>query len=125
MKTILIVDDDKNILIVLNELVRISLRGSPIEPVEIMTAASGEEAIRIIDRQNIDLLLTDYHMPGMNGFDLIRSLLGRPIHMAKVLMSSDRLYIEELVRSGPEGIDAIVEKPIDRVTLKQILHKLF
>lgn len=124
MKTILIVDDDKNILIVLSELMRISLRGGPIEPMEIMTAASGEEAIRIIDRQNIDLLLTDYHMPGMNGFDLIRSLLGRPIHMAKVLMSSDRLYIEGLVRSGPEGIDAIVEKPIDRVTLKQILHKL-
>jgi CheY-like chemotaxis protein len=124
MKTILIVDDDQNILIVLSELVRISLRGSHVEPVEIMTAASGEDAIRIINGRNVDLLLTDYHMPGMNGFDLIRSLLGSPIHMAKVLMSSDRLYIEELVRSGLEGIDAIVEKPIDRMTLKQILHKL-
>lgn len=124
MKTILIVDDDQNILIVLSELVRISLRGSHIEPVEILTAASGEDAIRIISGRHVDLLLTDYHMPGINGFDLIRSLLGRPVHMAKVLMSSDRLCIEEIVRSGPEGIDAIIEKPIDRMTLKQILHKL-
>lgn len=124
MKTILIVDDDQNILIVLRELVRISLRGSHIEPEEILTAASGEDAIRIINERHVDLLLTDYHMPGMNGFDLIRLLLGRPVHMAKVLMSSDSLCIEEIVRSGPEGVDAVIEKPIDRMTLKQILHKL-
>lgn len=42
MKNILIVDDDKNILIVLSELVRISLGGSHIEPVEIVTAVSGK-----------------------------------------------------------------------------------
>lgn len=124
MKNILIVDDDKNILIVLSELVRISLGGSHIEPVEIVTAVSGEDAVRIISERHIDLLLTDYHMPGLNGFDLIRSLSGRPIHMAKVLMSSDRLCIDEIVRSGPEGIDAIIEKPIDRMNLKEILHKL-
>lgn len=34
-------------------------------------AASGEEAISLLSKQHIDLVISDYKMPGMNGLDLL------------------------------------------------------
>ncbi len=46
-------------------------------PLEIMTAKSGEEALAIIKRSNIDILITDFMMPGMNGLDLVSKIRGQ------------------------------------------------
>lgn len=60
---ILVVDDDQNILAVLEA------RLSSIN-FQVLTASSGEEALRILKSRPVDLMITDVKMPGMGGMDL-------------------------------------------------------
>ena len=65
VQTILVVDDEAQ----LRELVA----GVLADPDHrVLTAADGYEALRILERQPVDLLLTDVKMPGLNGFELAR-----------------------------------------------------
>ncbi|MCF6291243.1 MAG: sigma-54 dependent transcriptional regulator [Desulfobacterales bacterium] len=64
MNTILIVDDEPNYLIVLSELLRE-------EGFEVFTAKSGIEGLRVVKENDIDLVLTDMRMPGMDGLELL------------------------------------------------------
>jgi DNA-binding response OmpR family regulator len=65
LQTILVVDDEselrKIIVMTLTEL-----------GFKVLTASDGYTAIRILADRNVELLLTDIRMPGMNGYDLAR-----------------------------------------------------
>jgi len=66
MNTILIVDDEPNYLIVLSELLREEGHG-------IFTAGNGEEALKILSETDIDLVITDMRMPGLDGLGLLKA----------------------------------------------------
>ncbi len=63
--TVLIVDDDIEILEQYKHILKENHYG------EVLTATSGEEAIEIVKKQSIDILLIDYFMPNMNGEETI------------------------------------------------------
>lgn len=64
--TVLIVDDEEDIV----ESLRAALE-SQMEDVRVRTAVTGLEALRILERVPIDLIVTDFKMPGMDGFEFI------------------------------------------------------
>ncbi|MDF1550074.1 MAG: response regulator [Bacteroidales bacterium] len=66
-KTILIVDDSESI----REVVSFTLENAGYE---VIIAIDGQDAIKHFDGKVIDLLLTDLHMPNMNGIELIREV---------------------------------------------------
>ncbi len=66
-KQILIADDSESI----REVLAFSLRNAGYE---VFVACDGEDALRFFDGRTIDLLLTDFHMPNMNGLELIRNV---------------------------------------------------
>jgi two-component system, sensor histidine kinase len=62
--TLLVVDDERTLLeLYVRRLERLSYKVHP--------AVSGPEALEILQRENIDLLVTDFKMPGMNGLEVI------------------------------------------------------
>lgn len=63
----LIVDDEPNYLIILAELLKD-------EGYEVLTAGSGEQAIDIVSQSDLDLVLTDMRMPGIDGVELLRRI---------------------------------------------------
>ena len=67
MHTILIVDDEPNYLIVLAELLKD-------EGYEIFTADSGLAALPIVHSIDLDLVLSDMKMPGMDGIELLAKI---------------------------------------------------
>lgn len=67
MDTILVVDDEPNYLIVLSELLKE-------EGFEVLTAQSGEEGFKIVEENDLDLVLTDMRMPGMDGLELLKAI---------------------------------------------------
>jgi CheY-like chemotaxis protein len=96
----------------------------------VTTAATGEEALVILKRENtIELVVTDYRMPGMNGFELFRQAqqiryvgdLGESPVPQFILMTGIRPPTSgptremELIDSAKEfGFVEVFHKPIDR-----------
>ncbi|MFZ7104921.1 MAG: HD domain-containing phosphohydrolase [Peptococcaceae bacterium] len=65
MKMLLIIDDEINIRVTLKEYLEE-------EGYESLTAATAEEALRILKQKNIRVVISDLKMPGMNGLDLLK-----------------------------------------------------
>ncbi len=117
--TILIVDDDRNTLRLLEKVLG--------RRYTIMTAASGEEAMEILRRQPVSLLLTDQCMPGMAGTELIRegrSLCPNLICMLLTGKDDVGVFIDALTKSravrvinkpwNPEKILADIHAALER-----------
>ncbi len=66
-KTILFVDDSESI----REIVQFTLEN---EGYKVLLGSSGTDALKFLNGANIDLVITDLHMPEMNGIELIREI---------------------------------------------------
>jgi len=67
MHTVLVVDDEPNYLVVLSELLIE-------EGYEILTAQNGETALHMVRETDLDLVITDMRMPGMDGLALLKAI---------------------------------------------------
>jgi len=67
MNTILVVDDEPNYLVVLSELLKE-------EGYEVITAQRGEDGLKIVAETDLDLVITDMRMPGMDGLELLQEI---------------------------------------------------
>jgi DNA-binding NtrC family response regulator len=72
---------------------------------EVQTAANVPEALRVLDERDVDLLLTDYKMPGPTGVELIEAARKRQPGLRAVLMTAfgDSFTEIESVRRGAVG----------------------
>jgi len=104
---VLIVDDDER----QRRSIALSLRASHRVFVE---AADADEALDLATRESPDIIVTDYHMPGVDGVELVRRLRANPFtaHMP-VLMVSAEDELQERLRMIRAGVDDVVTKPYD------------
>jgi two-component system, OmpR family, alkaline phosphatase synthesis response regulator PhoP len=104
-ETILVVDDEEDIL----ELVRYNLSR---EGYGVQCAASGEEAYDVIASGNIDLLVLDLMLPGMDGLELTRRLKGdSPAAELPIIMLSAKGEEADIVTGLELGADDYITKP--------------
>jgi signal transduction histidine kinase/CheY-like chemotaxis protein len=85
-------------------------------------AESGEEALRLLDarRRPFDLIITDCHMPGMDGFEFVRQARQRwPRHPMRILMLSSASSAGDAVRCRELGICRHILKPASDYDLLQ------
>lgn len=105
------------ILCVDDETIPLALRKSVLETngYRVTTASSAAEALEIVDREPIELVLTDLLMPGLSGTDLAREIKKRQPKLPVVLYSGvnevpqDAAYAD-LFLSKVEGPAAMCEK---------------
>ena len=77
---------------------------------QVVTAASGAEALEVLDRESIDLVLSDQMMPGMTGTELAKSVKATRPAMPVILISgvneipADAIYADRFISKvgGPE-----------------------
>ena len=112
MIKILVVDDDKNIRYFLREALLL-------EKYEVFTASNGEEALDLMDKEIINLVIVDIMMPKMDGYELTRQLREAKSDVL-ILMISAKQLPEDRKRGFKLGIDDYMSKPIDGEEL--ILH---
>jgi len=112
---VLIVDDEVRIL----SAMRRSLRR---EGYELLTAEGPLEALAMIDRRKIDLVLSDQMMPGMNGIELLAEIGRRQPGAARLLITgwTAEAGLGELAKLGIEGP---IAKPWEDAELKETLRK--
>jgi len=109
MFRILVADDDKNI----RRLFTAVLENAGYT---VVTAENGEEALRLLDTERIDLAVVDVMMPVMDGYELTRELRSAREDLP-ILMVSARQLAEDRRQGFLSGTDDYVTKPVDEEEL--------
>jgi len=116
LKTILTVENDKDFREMLVDIIN-SLGYQPIE------AKDAREGIRILQKQDVDLMLLDIHMPGIRGTDLLKHLRskGRQI---PVIVVSGYLQKDVFEEIREMNVRAALTKPISVKRLTDEIQKV-
>jgi CheY-like chemotaxis protein len=87
-------------------------------------AASGEEALKLFDRGQYSVVLTDLLMPGMSGWDVLAAVRQRDPHFPVVIITGSPVGGDP--RASQPGV-ALVKKPVDvtglHATIKRMLQE--
>jgi PAS domain S-box-containing protein len=114
--TILVVDDDLGVCYSLRDLLR--EEGCIVE-----VATNGLDALKVLARQKVDLVLSDVVMPDLDGYDLYMEVRERYRQTPIVLMTAyfyDKDHV--IKRSRLEGLQEVIfKKPVDPGRLKEII----
>ena len=103
-KTILIVDDEESICQSLGGVLSD-------DGYEVMTAGSGEEALKIVEEEMLSLVLLDIWLPGIDGIETLKIIkAGHP--QLRVVMMSGHGTIETAVKATKLGAFDFIEKPL-------------
>ena len=117
-KSILFVDDEPNLLGGIKRSLRSQRRVW-----DMRFAASGIEALHLMEETEFDAVVTDMRMPGMNGAELLREVAGRQPLATRIVLSghSEEASILSLVGTTHKYLS----KPCEVETLKTALNRSF
>lgn len=110
MKTILVVEDELSI----RTFVSLNLRR---KKYRILEADSGEEALRLLKENEIDLVLLDLMLPGIDGFQVCQEIRNRYADTGIIILTA-RAREEEKIRGLVEGADDYLTKPFSMAELE-------
>ena len=117
-RTILLVDDDKFILSALSRMLKR-------EKFNILTALGGEEGLMMIDRYDVQLIISDYQMPGMNGIQFLSKVKKICPDTIRIILTgnSDLKVVIDAINHGE--VYRYLTKPLERdellATIRQCL----
>jgi len=115
METILIVDDEKNYLVILEALL------AP-EGYEIITQDNALSALRLIREADLDLVITDMKMPGMDGMELLDEAKNIDPELPVIIMTAYGT-IEMAVEAMKKKAYDYITKPFRNEELKLTIKK--
>ncbi|MEE4261912.1 MAG: sigma-54 dependent transcriptional regulator [Desulfobacteraceae bacterium] len=115
METILIVDDEKNYLLVLSAVLQD-------EGYEVLTAQGGREALEIQKSSDLDLILTDMKMPAMDGIELLENIKALDPDLPVIMMTAHGT-IDKAVEAMQKGAYSYILKPFDNERLTIYVKK--
>jgi two-component system, chemotaxis family, chemotaxis protein CheY len=120
-RTVLIVDDSATS----GDTLAVALAAIP--DIEVRTVSSGEEALRIAASGAVHALITDLHMPYMDGFELIGRMQAEPnLASVPIVVISGDSDVDTPGRVRQLGASAFFSKPFSpaavRGALERILH---
>ncbi len=117
--TILIVDDSaamRSLMVATIE---------TLQPVRIVQAANGFEALRILPREAIDLILTDINMPDINGLELLSFVRNNPLYQKlPVIIISTEGSRKDIDRGLSLGANEYLVKPFIPSKLLELIQRL-
>ncbi len=112
---LLLVDDDKSLL----RLLTIRLEG---EGYEVTAVEDGQSALRKLQNDNYDVVLSDLRMPGLDGLSLFEEIMGIRKDIPVILMTAHGT-IADAVAATQRGVFGFLHKPVDHDELRALLQK--
>ena len=116
-KVVLIADDEVNIRNGLSSALAM-------DGYETLTSENGENAWEIINRKNVDLVISDIKMPGMDGNQLLKKI-SSSYPTLPVIMLTGHGTIEDAVQSMQNGAVDLLTKPVNLNYLSALIRKTF
>ena len=116
--SILFVDDDKNLLEGLTRLLTLERND-----INFDTASSGEDAVKLLDANRYDVIVSDHKMAGMEGLTLLSIARSKYPDMKRVMLSAQ---VHANVFQEAESVaDKYISKPCDFETIISEIESLF
>jgi two-component system chemotaxis response regulator CheY len=118
MANVLVVDDSKAVRMILAKV--LGELGF-----EVREAANGREALEVIEREknSVSLVLLDWNMPELNGFDLLRQLRQRPdLSSLVIVMVTTETELDHIRAALAAGANEYVMKPFTKEILREKLE---
>jgi len=112
--TILIVDDDRLLQKALNNILR--------ERYDPVIAGSGEEALRLLDKQTVDLALLDVRLPGIDGVETLRRIKAAHKDLLVIMMTAYE-DVQTVIASMKLGAHDYLVKPLEMEMFELIVAK--
>ena len=111
--TILVVDDEK----IVRDLCELALR-----EYRVLQASTCEEALRLYERERVDLVLSDIKMPGGSGIDLLKRVKALDPNATVVIMTG---FVDKeiILNALKEDADDFINKPFNLLHLKTTIEK--
>jgi two-component system chemotaxis response regulator CheY len=115
-KTILIADDSPTMRAMLISTIE------SLGDYHIVEASSGFEALRLLPREKVDLILTDINMPDINGLELISYLRSNANYLTiPVIIISTEGSQKDIDKGKLLGANEYLIKPIDHIRLQTLI----
>jgi two-component system, NtrC family, response regulator AtoC len=111
-KTVLIVDDDEGMRDTLSAILRRDFR--------VLKAATGEAALAVMDKEDVDLALLDVRLPGISGFEVLR-ILKENYPFIEVIMISAIKEVEAAVEAIKHGAYHYVTKDFEYEAMRSLV----
>ena len=108
MMNILVIDDDANIRKLLQEM----LAARP--EYRVLMAGEGKQAVRYFAEEKIDVVLTDIHMPGFTGLELMSDMLKLKFR-PEILVMTANATPENVEKARKIGARSVILKPFDNL----------
>ena len=109
MFQILVADDDKNTRLLLKAVLQA-------ENYRVFTAENGEQALEVMDKEHIDLVVLDIMMPKMDGYAFTRTLRENDNNLPILMVSAKQLPADKQ-KGFLVGTDDYMTKPIDEMEM--------
>ena len=112
-KTVLIVDDDEGMRDTLTAILKREYR--------VLRVSSGEAALQVLNKEDVDLVLLDVRLPGISGFEVLR-IVKENYSLIEVLMISAIQEIETAVQAMKHGAYHYIAKDFDYDQLRSLVR---
>lgn len=92
----------------------------------IQEAEDGNGALTALRAGGIDLVVTDWNMPGMSGIDLLRAIRAdTELKSLPVLMVTAENTREQIIAAAQAGVNGYIVKPFTAATLRDKIERIF
>jgi two-component system chemotaxis response regulator CheY len=115
----LVIDDSRTVRLIVGQILREV-------GMDVLEARNGREALEQMERHpDVELLLVDWNMPEMNGYDLIRAVRSdRARDGVRILMVTSESQSEQVTRALQAGANEYLMKPFNKDVLLAKLNLL-
>ena len=112
---VLIVDDEYPVLVTAAAILS--------EDFRVLTATDATKALKLMEKNTIDVLATDFSMPGKNGIQLLREATVAQPHLSGLLITGHAEYLEKRDKYDAQGLYYLLIKPYQPQQLMSVVHR--
>ena len=115
---ILIIEDDSFSVEVMSDMLGIIVPES-----QILTAGNGEQALKMLDHENISMVFSDVSMPVMDGSEFIRIVRQERKLELPVICTTAHAIVGDREKMLLQGFTDYISKPVDLDALRHLVEK--
>ncbi|MEA3202134.1 MAG: adenylate cyclase [Thermoplasmata archaeon] len=116
---ILVVDDEEDIRESLKALFETCL-----EEVEVVTAESGASGLDVLERETVDLVITDFKMPGMNGLEFLARAAKKGPSVPRILVTAFPDLEIAIKAINDANVENFFTKPFEAEKVLEVVRSL-